>query len=108
MCGLLAGIARADNNTFHLTDGSTVTGEMVSMDGPGFILKGSDGSYGERMPWTKLSQADLKELEQNPKAAQWVEPFVEPDPNERLKRTEVEIRDYSKLPHPTNRSLVAA
>lgn len=81
---------------------------MISMDGSGFILKNPDGSYGDRMPWTKLAQADLKELEQNPKAAQWVEPFIEPDPNERMKRTEVEIKDYPKLAHPAGHSLAAA
>jgi hypothetical protein len=55
--GLMAGISRAD--TFHLTDNSTISGEIVSMDDKGVILKQADGSYADRLPWSKVSQADL-------------------------------------------------
>lgn len=106
VCGLLAGVAGAE--TFHLTDGQTVSGEMVSMDGSGFILKQPDGSYGERIPWAKLGQADIKELVQNPKAAQYVEPFLEPDPTERQKRTEVEVKEFPRMNRPAGHSLIAA
>ena len=70
LCGLLAGVARAE--TFHLADGQTTSGEIVAMDEKGIILKLADGQYADQMPWGKLSQADLKLLQQNPKAA----PFV--------------------------------
>lgn len=78
------------------------------MDGSGFIVKGADGAYGDRIPWTKLAQADLKELEQNPKAAQYVEPFIEPDPAERLKRAEVDVKDYPKFSRPAGQSFLGA
>jgi hypothetical protein len=104
--GLLAGIASAE--TLHLTDGQTVTGEVVSMDGTGIILKQADGSYGERIPWGKIAQADLKELDNNPKAAQYVEPFIEPGQEEKVKKTDVEIKDFPHLPRSTGHSLPAA
>ncbi len=105
-CVLLAGIAGAE--TLHLTDGQTVTGEIVSIDDKGIVLKQPDGSYGERTPWTKLSQADLKELQQNPKAAQFVEPFIEVSQADKLAKTEIEIKDVARLPRPTGHSLIAA
>ncbi|HWF17861.1 MAG TPA: hypothetical protein VG754_01255, partial [Verrucomicrobiae bacterium] len=106
LCGLLAGIAHAE--TLHLTDGQTITGDVVSMDGTGIILKNADGSYGDRIPWSKLSQDNLKELDQNPKAAQYVEPFIEPSQEEKSRKTEIEIKDYPHLPRPSGHSLAAA
>src|SRR5258707_15803757 len=83
-CGLFAGTAFAQ--TLHLTTGQTVTGELVSPDDKGFIVKQPDGSFGDRIPWGKLSQDDLKQLQGNPKVAQFVEPFIEADQQEKAKR----------------------
>ena len=105
-CGLLSGIARAE--TFHLASGQTVTGDIVSMDETGIVLKQTDGSYGERTPWTKLSQADLKDLEQNPKAAQFVGPFIEQSQEDKMKRTEIEVKEVPHLARPAGHSLIAA
>lgn len=105
-CVLLAGIAGAE--TLHLADGQTVSGEMVSLDDKGIVLKQPDGSYGERIPWTKLSQADLKELQQNPRAAQFVEPFIEVTQADKMSKTEIDIKEVARLPRPTGHSLIAA
>jgi hypothetical protein len=105
-CALFAGTARAD--TFHLTDGKTVSGDVVSMDEQGIILKQPDGSYGERMPWAKFSQADLKDLQQNPRAAQYVAPFIEQSQQDKVKRTQIDIKDFAKLPRPAKKSLIGA
>jgi hypothetical protein len=105
-CGWWTGIACAD--TFHLTDGQTASGEIVSMDEKGIILKLPDGSYADRLPWTKLSQADLKSLQQNDKAASYVEPFIEPDPNEKLKKMEIDIKPVPVLARPPKGSLLGA
>jgi hypothetical protein len=106
LCVLLAGIAGAE--TLHLTDGQTVSGEIVSIDDKGIVLKQPDGSYGERTPWTKLSQESLKELQQNPKAAQFVEPFIEVSQADKMAKTEIQIKEVARLPRPTGHSLVAA
>jgi hypothetical protein len=102
----LEGVACAE--TFHLTDGQTASGEIVSMDEKGIILKLPDGSYADRLPWTKLSQADLKSLRQNDKAAPYVEPFIEPDPNEKLKKLEIDIKPVPRLARPPKGSLIGA
>jgi hypothetical protein len=101
---LLVGTIRAE--TLHLVDGQTVTGEMVSMDEKGIVLKQADGNYGDRTPWGKLSQADLRELQQNPKAAAFVEPFIELTQEDKLKRTEIEVKEVPHLQRSTSRSLV--
>ncbi len=107
-CGLLAGIARAD--TFHLTDGTTLTGDIISMDERGVVLKGPDGQYLDRTPWGKFSQEDLKQLhDNNPKAAPLVESFIEISPSEKMKKTEIEVKEVAeRLKRPARTSLVAA
>ena len=107
LCGLLAGIARAD--TYHLTDGTTLTGDVVSMDERGIILRGTDGQYLDRTPWGKFSQDDLKQFQQNPKTAPFVEPFIEISPTEKMKRTEIEVKEVAeRLKRPAKTSLFAA
>ncbi len=106
LCGLLAGVSQAE--TFHLADGQTTTGEIVAMDEKGIILKLADGQYADQMPWGKLSQADLKLLQQNPKAAPFVEPFIEVTQEDKLKRTEIDIKEVPRLARPARQSLPAA
>ncbi len=101
-CGLLAGIVRAD--TFHLTNGQTLSGDLVSPNEDGFIVKTGEGAYGDRTPWGKLSQEDLKRLQQNPKLNQFVEPFVESSQDERTKPPEIpNIKPPPRLARPPAR-----
>lgn len=105
--GWLAGVARAD--TYHLTDGTSVTGDIISMNESGLVLRGADGNYLDRIPWGKFSQDDLKTLKENPKAAPYVEPFIEVSPAEKMKKTEVEVKEVTeRLPRPPRTSLIAA
>lgn len=105
---LFAALVTRAAETFHLAGGQTVSGEIVSLDDRGVVLKQPDGSYGERIPWTKLSQDDLKALQKNPKAAPYVEPFIEVSQAEKLAKTEIHIKDYPKLDRPTGHSFIAA
>jgi hypothetical protein len=105
--GWLAGTARGD--TFHLIDGSTITGEIISMNETGVVLKAPDGQYLDRTPWGKLAQADLIELKQNPKAAIYVEPFIEITQEEKMKKTEIDVKEVAeRLPRPPRTSIFAA
>jgi hypothetical protein len=109
-CLLLAGVARAETPTLtlHLPNDQTVSGEIITMTDAGIVLKMADGKYSERIPWGKLSQPDIRELLQNPKAAAFVEPFVEVSQAEKLKKTEVEVKDFPKMHRPTGHSLIGA
>ena len=105
-CVMLAGLARAD--TFHLVDGRTITGDMVSQDENGFIVKQPDDTYADRTPWGKLTQENLKALQQNPKLAAFVEPFIEVTQQEKREKTEIVLKDVPRLTRPAGHSLMAA
>lgn len=105
LCGILT--ARVHADTFQLTDGQSVTGDIVSADENGILLRLPGGKYG-RTPWAKLSQADLKRLAEKPKIAPLVEPFIEVPVEERVKKTEVVIKPVERLELPAKGSLLGA
>lgn len=106
LCGLLAGIARAE--TFQLTDGESVSGEIVSFNESGLVVRLPDGKYSERVPWTKFSQADLKKLGENQKITPFVEPFIEVTQEERIQKTAVDVKPVPRLERPAPQSLLGA
>ena len=105
VCGLLAGAASAD--TFKLSNGDTLTGELLlgSASDAGVQIKTDDGRY-ERVPWTSFSQEDLKKLVKVQKLEALVEPFIEITPEEKIKKTEANIKQPARLERPA-RGLVS-
>lgn len=106
LCGLLSGVARADN--FKLTDGTTLTGDIISYNESGIRVKFPDGNYSDPVPWTKFSQEDLKKLAQNPKIEPFASPFIEETEEQRVQRTEVPITQPERLKRPSEHSLFGA
>jgi len=106
VCVLFLQGSRAD--TYQLNDGQTLTGDVVSFNESGLVLRLAEGKYADRTPWTKFSQDDLKKLSKNPKIAPLVEPFIEVSQEEKVKRTEVEIKEVPRLDRPARTSLVSA
>jgi hypothetical protein len=103
---LVAG--RAGATTFELIDGKTMNGDIVAMDERGIILKQPDGTYTDPIAWARFSQSDLRAFRDNPKAAGYVEPFIEVTRTERMQGREIELKPVPPLEHPANRSLVLA
>ncbi len=105
--GLVARPARADN--FKLTTGRELTGEVLpsSANDAGVQVKVGEGDY-ERIPWASFSQEDLKKLAQNKKLVPFVEPFIEVSQEERMKKTEVPIKQPLRLERPAVHSLLGA
>jgi len=106
LCGLLSGIARAD--TFQLTDGSTLTGDIVSANENGLRVRLPDGTYSDAVPWTKFSQDDLKKMAKDPKLQPFVTPNIEIPREERIKKTEVTVTQPPRLKRPVAHSLFGA
>jgi hypothetical protein len=111
--GLSAAVLRADGPlTLHPSDGEPVTGEILSVNPDGVILKIAEDNYTPRISWGRLSQADLKALlqekavMQNQLALRNIEPFIEIPMQEKIKRTEVPIKDVPRLPRPAGHSLL--
>ncbi len=99
----------AADETFKLTTGQEVTGEVLtsSANEQGLQVKTGENDY-TRIPWASFSQADLKKFAANPKMLPLVEPFIEESPEEKIKKTEVNIKQPERLARPAKQSLLGA
>jgi len=104
--GWLAGAFAAE---FKLTTGETLTGEAVlpTANDLGIQIKIGEGHY-QKVPWGSFSQEDLKNFARNSKIEPFVEPFIEVNPEEKIKRTEVNLKEPPRLAQPARTSLLAA
>jgi hypothetical protein len=107
LCSLFIAAGTTD---FPLTDGTTLTGDVISYNDNGVVLKTDVDKYTQRIPWTKFSQDALKELSKNPKIKPLAEPFLETAPTveEKVKKTEVKLHEVSRLELPPQQSLFVA
>jgi len=107
VCGLLAGIARAE--TYKLANGRELVGEVLptSANDQGVQVKVGEGKY-EQVSWESFSQDDLKRFAGNPRLEAFVEPFIEVTAQEKLKNTEVNIKQPPRLQQPARLSLLGA
>ena len=104
---LLAGAAYAE--TFNLANGQTMTGELLagSENDMGVQIKVGEGKY-ERVSWASFSQEDLKKFAKVQKLEPLVEPFIEITQEEKIKKTEVNIKQPPRLDRPAPQSLIGA
>jgi hypothetical protein len=75
--------------SYKLIDGTVLSGEIVTADKDGFLLKLEGGGYSTKTDWGKLSDEALVEMSKQPKAHKFVEPFV-------VQPTEEEVRPNPK------------
>jgi hypothetical protein len=109
---LLAGWLLANDlwaDTFKLTTGETVEGELLatSANDQGVQIKVGDGQY-QRVPWASFSQEDLKNFAKTPKMEPFVQPFIEVNPEEKIKKTQPDIKQPVRLARPVQQSLLGA
>ena len=105
LCGLLAA---AGADTYQLTDGTAVTGDVISFNDNGIVFRLNVDQYSQRVPWTKFSQDALKLLANNPKVRLLAEPFIETPPPSREKKGEIKVQAVSRLELPPKQSLFGA
>jgi hypothetical protein len=106
LCGLFVA---AGADTFPLTDGTSLTGDVISYNDNGVVFRLEVDKYSPRVPWTKFSQDALQALSKNPKIRPLAEPFVETAPVEaRTKKAEVKVNEVSRLELPPKPSLFGA
>ncbi|MCX6927115.1 MAG: hypothetical protein NT154_28505 [Verrucomicrobia bacterium] len=105
--GLLAVAAYAE--TFKLANGESMTGELLvgSENDVGVQIKVGEGKY-ERVPWANFSQEELKKFAGVKKLEPLVEPFIEISQEDKIKKTEVNIKQPPRLERPPRQSLVGA
>jgi hypothetical protein len=99
--GMLA--ARAD--TLTLTDGASLTGDILKFDDGGVMLHTADDLY-TNLAWSRFSQDSLKQLSQNPKIARMVAPFIEPTESLASQKPEITVNPVKRLERPAHPSIV--
>jgi hypothetical protein len=106
---LALGLGGLRADTFQLVGGESVVGELLiaSANDAGVQIKISDGDY-KKVPWANFSQEDLKRLAKIPKLEALVEPFIEVTQEEKIKKTEVTIKQPPRLEHPRSGSILGA
>ena len=104
--GLGGALAAVRADTFQLTDGTSVSGDIVLFNDAGVTLRTPSDNY-TNVVWPKFSQDALQQLAQNPKMKPLAEPFIEtPPPSPR--NLDLQIQDVSRLELPPRESLFAA
>ena len=97
-------------DTFELVDGSKLTGEAIwgSANAQGIVIKKEDGTYAPRTGWTNFTVNTLKQLTQNPKAKQFVEPLLEAVDDEAISAkkaaAEIVLKPVPRLERPDPRA----
>lgn len=107
LCGFLSGRVRAE--AYRLTTGETLNGEVLpaSANDQGVQVKIGEGQY-QKVPWASFSQEDLKTFVKNQRMEPFVQPFIEPNPEEKIKRTEVAIKQPQRWDRAPRQSLIGA
>jgi hypothetical protein len=80
---------------FRLANGNILEGRFTNADEEGMVIELEAGGFSRRAPWINVSQETLRELAQNPEVREFVEPFIEPTPEElaaRRERKEIIVR----------------
>jgi hypothetical protein len=92
--------------SFKLTDGNVVEGDIVLPAKADALQVRLGGGKYERIPWEKLTQETLLRLKDNPAVAQFVEPLIEIPDEVKVKKTEVVIREVPRLERPPQSSIL--
>lgn len=103
---LLAFPASAQQTSYQMTDGTSISGEVASADDRGVIFRTPGQPSSERIPWIQFTQEALKELQKNSRAARFVEPYLDPDISQRAQKREVRINEWQKPSRETASSFV--
>ena len=108
-CLIVWFVASASAIQFEMADGAVVEGEIIQGKPEALQIRVGDGNY-QKLPWDKLSQKTLRMLAEDSKLKleSFVEPYIETPDDERIKKTEVEIKGVPRLDHPAKRSLIIA
>ena len=95
--------------TFTLNNGEVLDGEAIAPNAQGFIVKRPDGSLSPRVAWTNVTENTLKEFVKNPKIKPFVEPFVETEEPELVKkRVEIKPKPVPRLDRPDPKAGIGA
>ena len=90
-------------DAFFLTDGGSVTGDVLRSDESGVTFHLPDDTY-TNVAWPRLSQDSLKHLADDPKMKSFAEPFIAPVGSS---AKEIKINPVTRLARPEHPSVFA-
>jgi len=96
----------AGADTYQLTDGTPVSGDVVKYDDSGVLIRTPQDAY-TNLTWTMFSQGALNQLAQNPKIKPFVTPFIIPSAPPRP-REEIKVQEVSRLAEPPKAPVLGA
>lgn len=98
--GLTAGVVAAE--TWTLSDGTSVSGEIVKSDDGGVMIHTTADAYNNVL-WSQFSQDSLKHLADNPKLKPYVEPFIEPTAADRPAKPPIKAPSVTRTLQPPDK-----
>ncbi len=104
VCWLVATGRVANANPYPLTDGTTISGEPISLNELGVQFKQDDDNILPRTPWDKLTPAALLELNATAKSShdkELLEPMLDNLPQAAAKRKEIVVKPITPPKRPT-------
>ena len=98
---------------FKLTNGDTHSGSAANFDDLGLTIRLDIGCFSSRIGWSRLSQETLRELSTDPRAIKYVDPFIDPTPEEleraRVRRKPViTLKEVERVENPMSTGVIAA
>lgn len=88
---------------YKLADGQTLSGEPVSYNETGLIVRLSDGSFSARTPWNDFTQESLKKLLAEARTAKdksFLEPLIEENIEQQSRQKEIVIKKVTPPARP--------
>jgi hypothetical protein len=104
LCVLCLSLFSGFGAEYRLNNGDVLKGEAASFNDDGLVVRLDIGGFSPRVPWGKFTQDTLKQLQQNPQAAEYVEPYIEIPPE--VKEKEKEKKKAIKVVEPPRVPLV--
>ena len=101
--GLAAGVFAAD--TFALTDGTSLSGEIVKFDDYDVMIHTTEDTF-TNITWPRFSQDTLKQLAGNPKFQRMAAPFVNPTAEDLPPPPKINVKPVERMTLPEHSSIL--
>ncbi len=104
--GLTASVFAAETLTLTLTDGTSVTGDIVKSDDYAVMIHTAGENYTTTtIQWPRFSQDSLKQLAKIPSLQAYVEPFIAPTESAHSQKAEIQVKTVTRMNRPEHPSI---
>lgn len=89
-----------------MTDGTSVTGDIVKSDDYAVMIHTAGENYTTTtIQWPRFSQDSLNQLAKIPSLQAYVEPFIAPTESVRAQKAEIQVKTVTRMSRPENPSI---